>query len=296
MSENHHLHEIARNCLERSDEERIALIEQGCWIGYPRAQLILKKMDDLVRHPRVVRMPNLFLVGDSNNGKTDLVHQFVNRHPAQENPHGEHILAPVMYVQAPPAPSEAGLYAEILTNLFEKVPAASPEARRGRTIAVLEGVQLKVLVIDELHNLLAGSKIKQLQFWNALKYLGNELRISIVGCGTGDLMRAAAIDPQIQNRFTPILLPKWALDREFRQLLMSFERVLPLRRASNLHEILLANKIHAMSEGTIGEAWALLKRCAIFAVKSGEERISAETLNKSGYVSPSDRNRAAARA
>jgi hypothetical protein len=296
MSETAHLHELTKDYLHRSDEERIALIEQGCWIGYPRAQAILKKLEDLVRHPRVVRMPNLFIVGDSNNGKTDLVQHFLNQHPAQENPHGEHITAPVMYVQAPPSPSEAGLYAEILTNLFERIPAASPEARRARTISVLEGVQLKVLVIDELHNLLAGSKTKQLQLWNALKYLGNELRISIVGCGTGDLARAAAIDPQIQNRFTPVLLPKWGIDKEFRQLLMSFERTLPLRNPSNLHEITLANKIHAMSEGTIGETWALLKRAAIYAVQHGDEQITAGVLNKSGYISPSDRNRSAARA
>lgn len=296
MSEILHLHEITRSYLERTDEERIALIEQGCWIGYPRAQDALKKLNDLVRHPRVVRMPNLFIIGESNNGKTDLVHHFVNQHPAQENPYGEHIIAPVMYVQAPPAPSEAGLYAEILTSLFERIPAASPEARRSRVVSVLEGVQLKVLVIDELHNLLAGSKTKQLQFWNALKYLGNELKISIVGCGTGDLVRAAAIDPQIQNRFTPMLLPKWTVDKEFRQLLMSFERALPLRRPSNLHEITLANKVYAMAEGTIGETWILLKRAAIHAVQQGIEQINIDVLNGSGYVSPSDRNKAAARA
>jgi len=128
-----------------------------------------------------------------------------------------------------------------------------------------------------------------------IKYLGNELQISIVGCGTGDLLRAVSIDPQIQNRFVPEILPKWQLNKEYRQLLMSFERVLPLRKPSALHEPQLATKILAMSEGTIGELSALLNLASIHAIRGGQEQITTDVLNSCGYVSPSDRTKQAAR-
>lgn len=237
----------------------------------------------------------MLLIGDSNNGKTSLVRTFLKRHPVDENIAGESVIAKVLYVQAPPAPSEDGLYAEILNCLFERIPTSSTAARRAQVIKVLRGIDLKVLVIDELHNNLAGTTVKQQQFLNVIKYLGNELQISIVGCGTGDLLRAVSIDPQIQNRFTPLLIPKWRAGKDYRMLLKSFESIIPLRQPSALHDVALATKILAMSEGTIGETSTLLNTAALHAIRTGEERISVEVLNACDYASPSDRTQLASR-
>lgn len=290
-----HLHSSVADYIELDANARIQWLKRPRWIGYPRAQEVMGKLEDLLRHPREARMPNMLLIGGTNNGKTRLIRNFAQRHRAEENPGGEHIIAPVLYTQAPPAPSEAGFYSEILNTLFEKVPTSSTDAKRGRVIQVLRGIQLKVLIVDELHNILAGASVKQQQFLNMIKYLGNELQISIVGCGTGDLLRAVSIDPQIQNRFIPELLPKWQMNKEFRQLLMSFERILPLRKPSELHEPQLAGKILAMCEGTIGELSTLLNMAATYAIQRRYEQINADVLNACGYVPPSDRTRQAAR-
>ncbi|MDH0334626.1 TniB family NTP-binding protein [Metapseudomonas otitidis] len=295
MSGYEHLHQVTAENIEQPPEARIQWLKKPRWIGYPRAQEIMGKLEDLVSHPREERMPNMLLIGGTNNGKTRLIRNFAQRHMADENVGGEHIIAPVLYTQAPPAPNEAGFYSEILNTLFERVPTSSTDAKRARVIQVLRGVKLKVLIIDELHNILAGASVKQQQFLNMIKYLGNELQISIVGCGTGDLLRAVSIDPQIQNRFVPEILPKWQLNKEYRQLLMSFERVLPLRKPSALHEPQLATKILAMSEGTIGELSALLNLASIHAIRGGQEHITTDVLNACGYVSPSDRTKQAAR-
>lgn len=296
MQENYsHLHPNTVDCIELDANARINWLKNPRWIGYPKAHDVLSKLEDLVHHPQEPRMPNMLLIGSSNNGKTKLIQHFARRHLARENKGGEHIIAPVMYVQAPPTPSESGFYAEILNALFEKVPTSSSEAKRVRVVQVLKGIQLKVLIIDELHNILAGTSVKQQQFLNMIKYLSNELQISIVGCGTGDLLRAVSIDPQIQNRFIPEVLPKWSMNKEFRQLLMSFEQVLPLRKKSGLYEPVLASKILAMCEGTIGELSVLLNMAAIYAIKQNHEQITLDVLNACGYISPSDRTMMAAR-
>jgi len=296
MADYPHLHTSLAEIIQLNDEDRIEWITRPRWIGYPRAQELLAKLEDLYNVPRQVRMPNMLLIGDSNAGKSSLVETFMKRHPVDDNPNGEHIIAKVLKVQAPPAPSEDGLYAEILNSLFERLPTSSIAARRARTISVLRDVGLKVLIIDELHNLLAGTTVKQQQFLNVIKYLGNELKISIVGCGTGDLLRAVSIDPQIENRFTPHRLYKWKVDRNFLMLLKSFETILPLRQPSSLHSPLLASKLLAMSEGTIGELSGLLNAAATYAIKKGQEQITQDVLNACGYISPSDRKNRASRA
>lgn len=289
MNEFSHLHPSVVKVLDLDKDARIAWLKKARWIGYPRAQQVLAKLEDLFHHPRDLRMPNMLLIGKSNNGKTKVIDQFLQRHPPDENPNGEHIIANVLYVQAPPTPSEAALYYEILGSLFVSVPTSSVDAKRSRTIQLLRDIQLKVLVIDELHNVLAGSTVKRQTMLNVLKYLGNELQISIVGCGTSDLLRAVGIDPQIQNRFTPEFLPDWKMSKEFRQLLKSFEHILPLKRPSDLIDSRIAGKILAMSEGIIGEISLLLNEASIFAIRNNVESITYDVLQNCGFIPPSDR-------
>jgi type II secretory pathway predicted ATPase ExeA len=241
-------------------------------------------------HPRVDRMPSMMVIGDTNNGKTRILNRFLKNHPPSQNYGGEKIIAHVVGIEAPPGPSDSGLCGEILKKLYEKIPAQqSADVQRDRVCEVLQKIEAKVLVIDELHNILAGSSKKQQLMLNAIKYLSNTLNISIIGGGTEDLIRAMLVDKQLTNRFTPQKLPLWCEGTEFESLLESYEYILPLRKPSNLISTRLANKILAMSEGTIGEISSLLNAAAIYAIESGDERITAEVLNKCGYVSPSDR-------
>lgn len=290
-----HLHKSCVNKLNLNINERIDEISKPRWIGYPLAQEVLKRFEDTLRHPRISRMPNLMVIARTNNGKTELLKKFCQRHIPDPNIDGESVSAPVLYLQAPPSPNEADLYSEILSSLYEQVPAASTAAKRARVIRVLTQIGLKVLCLDELHNSLAGSSVKQQQFLNTLKYLGNELKISFIASGTEDLLRAVSVDNQIQNRFEPILLPKWKMNRDFLQLLRTFESILPLKEPSQLHSGLLSKKLLAMCEGTIGELSTLLNKAAIYAIRNGMERIDTQVISECGYMPPSDRAREATR-
>lgn len=51
--------------------ERIQRIRADRWIGYPRAVEALNRLETLFAWPSKQRMPNLLLVGPTNNGKVD---------------------------------------------------------------------------------------------------------------------------------------------------------------------------------------------------------------------------------
>ena len=287
-----HLHESVIPLLELSDHERIERIRNDRWIGYPRAKKIHDKLEDLLAHPRTLRMPNLLIVGDTNNGKTILVNRFFNQHKPHIQPSDEKLNADVIYVQAPLKPDERRFYNSILDVLF--VPYRfndRVEKKQQQVISILKRIGVKMLIIDEIHHILAGNVGAQRTFLNVIKYLANELQIVIVGVGIKDAFNVINSDPQLANRFEPAVLPKWQLNEEYLRLLASYEVILPLKKASNLIESSLASKILSLSEGTIGEISTIIKKAAIAAIKNGSECITKSLIDSIDYISPSDRKR-----
>src|SRR5258708_6752995 len=76
-----HLHPVARAVLDHSEAERTAWIRTERWIGYPLAHHALTILEDLLTLPVRQRMPNLLLIGPTNNGKTMIVEKFRRDHP-----------------------------------------------------------------------------------------------------------------------------------------------------------------------------------------------------------------------
>ena len=201
-------------------------------------------------------------------------------------------MAPVLYVQAPPVPDEGRFYNSILELLFAPYrPSERVDKKQFQVLKLLRYVGLKMLIVDEVHHVLAGSLHRQRAFLNVLKYLSNELKISIVGVGTKDAFQAIQTDPQFANRFEPVGIPRWELNEAFLRLLLSFEKVLPLKLPSNLHQDELARSLYSMSEGYIGELSALLNQAAVYAVHQKIEQITPKVLQDINWVLPSRRKR-----
>jgi DNA polymerase III delta prime subunit len=285
-----HLNEAARAALELGVSERIDRVRGTRWIGYTRAKQVLAKLKELLIHPKQHRMPNLLLVGDTNNGKTLLVSRFEKLHPEHEHPDGDRLSLPVLYIQAPPVPDEARFYNGILEKLGAPYRSADRiDKKQFQCIRILSKVETKLLIIDEIQHILAGNQSRQRNFLNTIKYLGNELRIPIVGVGTKDAFNAIQTDPQLSNRFEPVILPRWEMNGEYLKLLASFERMLPLRKPSKLAEKDLAMKVLNMSEGTIGEISSLLGKAAVKAIETGAECVSAKLVDSLDWTRPSER-------
>jgi hypothetical protein len=285
-----HLSAQAARALGLPDAERIDYLRQIHWIGYTRAKAILEELDDLLTHPPSHRMPCLLVVGETNNGKTVLVNRFAGLHPGGERPDGEGIEKPVLVVQAPAGPAEAGLFAAILDALHAPYRiSANVDLKRAQALALMRRVGVRVLIIDELHPVVAGTTHRHRHMLNVIKHLSNELQIPIVGAGTRAAFHALQSDPQLSNRFEPAVLPRWEHGQEYLRLLVSFERALPLRRPSDLVEERMALKLLGMIDGKIGELARLLAKAAVKAVQSGAERIDRKTLDAVRWVAPAER-------
>jgi hypothetical protein len=148
-----------------------------------------------------------------------------------------------------------------------------------------------MLVIDELHNVLGGRGESRREFLNLLRFLGNELRIPLVGVGIQDAYLTIRSDDQLENRFAPLTLPRWEPDADTCSLLASFAASFPLRRPSAIATPEMTDYLLTRSEGTIGELTSLLTDAAVAAIESGEEAINQRSLLLAPYTGPTERRR-----
>src|SRR5947208_9348394 len=109
-----HLHPVARAVLDHSEAERAAWIRTERWIGYPRAHQALTILEDLLSLPVRQRMPNLLIIGPTNNAKTMIVEKFRRDHPSGPSADGEHEVMHEVIVQMPSEPDLNRYSADIL--------------------------------------------------------------------------------------------------------------------------------------------------------------------------------------
>lgn len=287
-----HLSEKTRIFVETASiEDRILSCRNNKWIGYGQATKIMSKLDEMIIYPKNHRMPNLLIVGDSNNGKTAILDRFKKKHESYVD-EDISVVNPVVYVQAPPESDERRFYNAILEVLFAPTRTSEKlDSRYLRVKRLLEKLNTKVLIIDEIHHVLAGAPTKQRKFLNVIKHLANDLQICIVCAGTKLAFNVIQSDQQLSNRFEPRVLPRWNNDIELKRLLLSFETLLPLQKESLLIEPSMVNKILSMSDGLIGEIAKILELSSIEALKSGEEKITKDILNNIDFLSPVDRKK-----
>ncbi len=287
-----HLLASAQLLADASNEIRIRHIRADRWIGYGRAELALAEMEDLLSFPERTRMPNMILVGSTNNGKTMIVEKFRRQHSPPSDPADPDgvLSVPVLKVQMPSTPDERRFFSAVLAAL------GAPDHLNDRLptklhvgVRLMRAALVRLLIIDELHNVLAGSYDQQRRFLNLLRWLGNELRIPIVAVGTAEALRAIQSDDQLANRFTPFHLPLWSVGPEYVRLLNTLEAVLPLRRPSGLAQPAMAQRILIAAEGVLGEILAIVMRAAVCAIATCEEAIRPSILDQIRFIPPTQR-------
>ncbi len=116
-----HLHPAAQRIALLPDAERQRYVRADRWIGYTRATAALERLETLFAWPAKQRMPNLLLIGPTNNGKSMIIEKFHRSHPPVSHADAEKI--PVLVVQMPSEPSVARFYI-LESGTADRVPTS----------------------------------------------------------------------------------------------------------------------------------------------------------------------------
>jgi hypothetical protein len=255
-----HLSATARlQVFESSD----ALVQEARWISHERVQRVLDELEWRYLHPVCSRMPCLLLYGDSGIGKTMAIEKFLRMHPPTYDPREGLQKHSVLMVKMPTTPDERRFYVKLLTTLHAPF---SPSERLATLedigMRLLRKMGLKMLVIDEAHQLLAGSYREQRRALNLPKGLTNEPMIPVIAVGTEDALHAIQTDVQVASRFDPLHLARWSESDAFRNFIVTFGKQLPLRKASPFGDREMIRLLLASSASITARATRLITRPA----------------------------------
>jgi hypothetical protein len=174
-------------------------------------------------------MPCLLLYGVSGAGKSMLLAKFQRDHAPKNTKRVG--LQSIVATQMPPVPVIRSLYAEIVRTInINARPSLRLHELEDTAIEMLTHAAPRMLIIDEIQHLLSCTSREQRAALNAIKYLANQLRISIVAAGTHEALHVMRCDPQIASRFEQMELPVWTESEELRRFVAGYLAMLPIRK------------------------------------------------------------------
>ena len=221
----------------------------------------------------------MVLHGQSNIGKTLVIRKFQRAHPDSFDEIRGVAQRTIVAMQMPATPDQHRFYSALLFELGAPHSASAGISALERLARdLLRRIAPRILIVDEVHHLLAGSYREQRASLNLLKYLANDLHLCIVLVGTADAPLALQGDSQMSSRFSPFELSRWQPNDEFRRFLAAFEQVIPLRKSSDLAQRAIVEFVLAYSGGLTGEVARLLYEAAEYAIVDRSEMIKMEHL------------------
>ena len=274
-----HLSSESRDEAELSSDERIRRIQAERWISYPRAEIVLDRLDDLLHYPQRDRMPCLLLHAATGMGKTKLLRKFRRTHPPLFDSMIGIQRMQVVVMQMPPEPDEKSFYTQLLSSVNAPVRTSMNVHQMRHVVRdLLDFIGARMLIIDEVHALLASSYRQQRILLSTLRYMANQLRIPLICAGTSDAKIALTTDEQLADRFEAYDLPLWQNDEAFLRLLVSFQSAFPLRRSSDLTSPASRRILLDRTQGVMVRSVRLLEALAVDAVRTGKEQIDFDSL------------------
>lgn len=275
-----HLDPVIRPIAAQDDPARAHHILKDLYVSHPPAQYVERQIEQLIRLPRRIRMPGLFLCADSGMGKTHLLRRIERRHPERDDPLTKRRIRPVLYVQVPAAPSvrtlRRTLIDEVNIPFIDHPSRPLPESILRRALAAA-GTEL--IVLDEIHNIEHVKWDHRIQMRDWVRCLSNETQRPIILAGTDEFEPAVLSDRQMESRYRIVRLPRWTAGADLAGLLQGYERACPLRLPSHLSDPHFMAALLDETDGVTDSIMRSLQAAALVAIREGTERIVPEYLS-----------------
>ncbi|MEQ8286547.1 TniB family NTP-binding protein [Thalassospira sp.] len=276
-----HVHPLYQCLVDEPNSVRIHRIQTEKFISYPHAEFALSKLENLINYPVRSRMPCLLLYGKPGMGKTQILTKFLKSH-AKTIPNEPPPPNPVVSFQMPVVPEEKRFYRQLLSALEAPHPiygTTNTLVSLARKILVDRGT--KIILIDEIHAVLAGTPRQQMLIFNTIRYLTNDLRVPIVCAGTREALSALCRDQQLADRFEALELPTWYDGEDFMDLIDTISSTLPLRKPSDLGLAQARQLILERTGGITVRIFRFIEDLACQAILNGTEQILLKDIRNS---------------
>jgi hypothetical protein len=282
-----HLTDATAQLLELPVRERVRSVLVDRFVYHEQVTDLIKHCEFMMYRPRGIRPTGILAFGTSNSGKTALaaaldrrckVRRATPEHPASK---------PIAYFSMSGAQEAKEIFMRFLNSLdAPPMPSMTGTQRRVTALKLAQEADLRLLIIDEIQDVLSSTPRQQALALVAIKDIMNSLKIPVLALGTDNARNALEADQHLKGRFQFRGLPSWRCDDYLRHFLEAYESTLPLKKRSKLGALLMMKVIVKESEGVLGLIVERLQRAAALAIEGGQEQITAELFERARFEVP----------
>ncbi|EJL06831.1 TniB family NTP-binding protein [Pseudomonas chlororaphis] len=273
-----HIREDLRGFVSADIATRISIIQKDVWIDHRASDEIFRIMNNMADIPDRTNAPALLITGEGGTGKTTIISQMRRRVKNSNS------LLMIDMAEDLNLGVKKNLKIELANALGLPANWRSGAQNGDLPSEIKEVIKLRKLwgvAIDEMHDALLRPKQEQRANLSILKrLLGPEYGLVLFCFGTGKARQALRSSFEFERRFYEVKLDDWTEDEKFRSFLLEYEESLPLKEPSNLYSKKMLDTILRLTGGRMDKTIDLIKAAACYAIKNGEEAISAEWLNR----------------
>lgn len=213
------------------------------------------------------------VVGESRTGKTVACDAYRYRQKVQAEA-GRPPIVPVVYIQPPQKCGAKDLFEGIIEYLKFKATKGTVSDFRGRTMEVLKGCGVEMIIVDEADRL-------KPETFAEVRDIYDKLGIAVVLVGTDRLEAVIKRDEQVYNRFRACHRFGKLSGKDFQDTVQAWEdKVLKLPLPSNLISKDMLRILTSATEGYIGRLDEILREAAIRSLSRRLKKIDKAVLQE----------------
>jgi replication-associated recombination protein RarA len=259
-----HVIESKRQWVNRSNSDRIKIINKTIWIQTPFSTGILNRVERILTVDGDAAAPCMLVYGPSGVGKTAIVERMK---------HHRFLTSVNLLFMEYDKNSAKGFFPQLAKAL--DLPGAEIRASDSiiRKALALRGI--KAIVVDDLHDIaLAAQNVQKTNLAQIRSLVEGKNSISIIAFGIEGTAIALKSDSQLESRFTLVEFKPWGEDEDFVRFIETIESHLPLQRPSNLSDLKLRTYLREKSKGNTRTLLKIIRHAAIYAICKETEAIT----------------------
>jgi len=276
-----HLSPLALTAMAMPVSQRSDWTCRDRFIVHEQISAIFKVTDMLVNSRGRVRARGLVISGVGGSGKTMVANAVLRRYPEQGNTNATDAAQPVVRITMTNAREASKIFSRTLRALgCPHIASYTNDEREELVIELLRAAGVRMLIIDEIQDLLKRSARQMENAFEGIKYLMNEAEISVLALGTEHAQQAMMREEHLVTRFRSVKLPLWRAGQLLANFLDELESSLPLPEPSHLSAPTIQRLLVKASKGRLDLIVERVVFAAALAIEEGISRIDERFLER----------------